>query len=119
MREVITLDLICPHCTVGLRPAVKRCPQCGHDVSRHSGDPTGTPSVADNWADHPAIVLGMLFLVLAALGLPWLWRSRGFSKRAKWFWTLVILIYTALLLWLIWMAIGYLVVQIEALRAVW
>lgn len=48
--------------------------------------------------DNPYAVLALLFLVMAALGLPILWMSRGFSRRMKVVWTIVVLLYTLLLL---------------------
>ena len=50
--------------------------------------------------DRPVTVLLMLFFVTAALGLPALWMSRGFSKPMKWVWSVVIILYTLLILWL-------------------
>jgi len=47
--------------------------------------------------DKPLVVLGLLFFVMAILGLPLLWMSRGFSTRAKIIWSLVVTLYTALL----------------------
>lgn len=45
-----------------------------------------------------AIVLGILFLVTGFLGLPLLWASPAFSKSGKWFWSVVVTIYTLLLI---------------------
>jgi hypothetical protein len=44
-------------------------------------------------------MLVMLFLVTAAFGIPFLWLSRGFSTTAKVVLTIVVLLYTALILW--------------------
>ena len=44
------------------------------------------------------LILGLLFGVLAILGLPLLWYSPVFSRGEKWFWSLVIVLYTLLLL---------------------
>jgi len=40
-------------------------------------------------------VLVMLFVVLGPLGLPFLYKSSAFGKRAKIFWTITVLIYAA------------------------
>lgn len=53
--------------------------------------------------DNPWLVLGMLFFVTAALGLPLLWLSRGFSNLSKIALTFAVLAWTALLLWLFWL----------------
>lgn len=50
------------------------------------------------WIDDPWVLLATLFFVTAALGLPLLWMSRAFSRRAKLFWTLAVLVWTALIL---------------------
>jgi hypothetical protein len=53
--------------------------------------------------DNPWIMLGMLFFVTAALGLPFLWMSRGFSTLAKAVLTVVVLAWTALIFWGFWL----------------
>jgi hypothetical protein len=45
------------------------------------------------------LLIAVLFLVTAALGLPLLWISRGFSLTAKIVLTILVLIWTALVLW--------------------
>tara|TARA_R110002095_G_scaffold197049_2_gene176026 strand:- start:84 stop:422 length:339 start_codon:yes stop_codon:yes gene_type:complete len=69
--------------------------------SRPEEPPPVAPSdgMLQQLCDEKWIMLAMLFFVTAALGLPWLWKSRGFSKPEKKFWTVVISIYTALILW--------------------
>ena len=44
-------------------------------------------------------VLAILFFVTGALGLPLLWVNRRFSIREKMIWSLVVTLYTALLIW--------------------
>ena len=48
-------------------------------------------------------MLAMLFFVTAALGIPFLWMSRGFSTLAKVVLTIVVLAWTALILWAFWL----------------
>jgi hypothetical protein len=58
---------------------------------------------ASGWremVDNPWIVLGLLFFVMAALGLPLLWASRAFSGLSKSVLTIVVLLYTALIFYL-------------------
>ncbi len=45
-----------------------------------------------------AAVLGILFLVTGAIGLPLLWVSPSFSRAERIFWTIVVLLYTGALL---------------------
>ena len=53
--------------------------------------------------DNPWLMIAMLFLVTAALGLPFLWISRGFSTAGKILLTIAVLAWTALVLWLFWL----------------
>jgi hypothetical protein len=41
-------------------------------------------------------VLVMLFVVLGPLGLPFLYKSSAFSKNAKTFWAIAVLLYTVI-----------------------
>ena len=63
---------------------------------------------AQSWrdfVDNPWLMLAMLFFVTAALGLPFLWISRGFSTLSKIVLTIVVLAWTALALWLTWLVV--------------
>lgn len=51
------------------------------------------------WYYKPWVVIGLLFLVLGPLGLPLLYKSPKFSRRAKVLLTLVMIPYTAYLVW--------------------
>ena len=57
--------------------------------------------------DNPWLVLATLFFVTAALGLPVLWISRAFSRGSKILLTVVVLIYTALLLYVFWLVMWW------------
>jgi hypothetical protein len=48
------------------------------------------------------VVLGTLFLVTGALGLPLLWYSPVFSQIEKWVWSIVVFCYTAALIGITW-----------------
>jgi len=50
------------------------------------------------WYYRPWAVVVLLFLVLGPLGLPLLWRSPSFTRRWKIVLTVVMVVYTALLL---------------------
>jgi c-di-AMP phosphodiesterase-like protein len=63
---------------------------------------TSLPNVSPAWRralDNPWLMVVMLFFVTAAFGIPFLWLSRGFSKTAKVVLTIVVLLYTVLILW--------------------
>lgn len=53
--------------------------------------------------DNPWLMLVMLFFVTAALGIPFLWMSRGFSTPAKVILTIAVLLWTAVVFWLFWL----------------
>ena len=57
--------------------------------------------------DNQWVMLGMLFFVTAALGLPFLWMSRGFSTLGKVVVTILVLAWTALILWLFWLVMAW------------
>lgn len=70
-------------------------------------DSTQTPGEASSdgrsLADNRWAVLACLFFVTGALGLPVLWLGRAFSTRMKVLLSIVVTLYTALLLWLFWL----------------
>jgi len=49
------------------------------------------------WYDRRAAVLLILFLVLGVFGLPFLWRSSGFSPREKALYTVLTVLYSGVL----------------------
>ena len=53
--------------------------------------------------DSPWLMIVVLFFVTAALGLPFLWMSRGFSTLWKVILTIAVLLWTALVLWVFWL----------------
>lgn len=63
--------------------------------------------------DRPWIILVILFGVTAALGLPLLWYSRSFSRPAKVTWSVVVILYTALVLWLFFLLMRWSYQRIE------
>src|SRR5690349_18255592 len=56
------------------------------------------PGKEDSPLRNRALVLALLFGVTGALGLPLLWYSSVFNHREKWFWSVVNVFYTALLI---------------------
>jgi hypothetical protein len=67
-----------------------------------SSSTTKQPSLFD-LIDNPWVVLTLLFFVMAILGLPVLWKSRGFSVLAKIGLSIVVALYTALLFYLLYL----------------
>ena len=67
--------------------------------------------------DRPWFILGLLFFVAAILGLPLLWMSGGFSRVWKIVLSVVVTLYTALLLWGFWLIMSWSVSRImDSLR---
>ena len=70
---------------------------------------TGKPAAA-SWrhvVDTPWLLLLTLFFVTAALGLPLLWISRGVSTAAKCVWTVAVVLWTGLVLWVFWLIMAW------------
>jgi hypothetical protein len=57
--------------------------------------------------DNPWLMVAMLFFVTAALGLPFLWASRGFSTLGKVLLTIAVLLWTALVLWVFYLIMAW------------
>jgi len=57
--------------------------------------------------DNQWLMIAMLFLVTAALGLPLLWISRGFSTWAKIVLTMAVLAWTALVFWVFFLIMAW------------
>jgi hypothetical protein len=69
------------------------------EVPQSAEPPRDVPPRWRQAIDNPWLMLVMLFFVTAALGLPFLWISRGFSRPAKIVLSVVVLLYTVLILW--------------------
>jgi len=79
------------------------------DVDNPDTPPAGAKASASSKRiiDNPYLILGMLFGVTAALGLPFLWVSRGFSTTMKVVWSIVVILYTLLLFWVFWLIMAW------------
>lgn len=76
----------------------------GNEPSAGSTDTRPSNSI---WEiiDNPWVVLALLFFVMAILGLPVLWKSRGFSTLSKVVLSVVVTLYTALIFWFFWLVL--------------
>ncbi len=57
-------------------------------------------SKSEGWSrilESRKLIFALLFLVMAILGVPLLWASPKFSNAERWFWSIVVTIYTAIL----------------------
>lgn len=109
MDDPVILDLVCPECAAEL-PTYS-------DFSGRVGateDESTESFIHARWA-----VLLLLFGVLAGFGLPLLWKSREFSRGGKVLLTMIVLAYTALLIWLIIILSLSLFEQYETLMSAW
>jgi len=84
--------------------------------------PAGAAESRASWwreaVDNQWLMIGMLFFVTAALGLPLLWISRGFSTWAKVVLTIAVLAWTALVLWVFYLIMAWCLPRIwEGLQA--
>ena len=74
---------------------------------------TASPATcAPSLLDRPWFILCLLFFVTAILGLPLLWISRGFSRTWKIALSVIVTLYTALLLWGFWRIMNWSVSRI-------
>lgn len=62
-------------------------------------EPDSPTSPVRKLLDNPWVVLATLFAVTGCLGIPLLFVSRGFTPAARIKWSIISIIYTALLLW--------------------
>ncbi|GAA5505303.1 hypothetical protein [Novipirellula caenicola] len=65
-----------------------------------SNSTSGTST--DRMIQSRGAVLAILFLVMGALGIPLLWMNKAFSNAERWFWAVVVTLYTALLIYVAW-----------------
>ena len=84
-------------------PAMEQPPYAAEPADSPASGPPAWRQLLDN----PWLMLAMLFFVTAALGLPFLWMSRGFSTFWKVVLTFVVLAWTALILWLFWLVMAW------------
>ena len=78
--------------------------------------PPEAKSTRHSWrdlVDRPRVLLAVLFFVTAAPGLPLLWISRGFSLTGKLVVTILVLVWTAVVLW------GFYFVMAWCLPKIW
>jgi hypothetical protein len=74
------------------------------------------PAASPSWReliDNPWLMILVLFLVTAALGLPFLWMSRGFSTFSKIVLTIAVLLWTALVFWVFYLIMAWCWSQLE------
>ena len=106
--------IVCGHCYTVLDVGDNFCRQCGKVTKNGPAGNLGTrggvgdtagPSqggLRSGWSESPAIVLTSLFFLLGPIALPMLWRSRRFSIVWKVTLTVIVVVATVVMCWLIW-----------------
>jgi len=74
--------------------------------------PNPVPPAWREIIDRPGLMIVMLFFVTAATGLPFLWMSRGFSVVGKIVLTILVLLWTALVLWAFYLVMAWCIPRI-------
>jgi len=123
-------NIVCPRCGAEIDPADDPCPHCGvrtreaaPEAAEQSPDGLISPELVSDRPDRPPprrdvaesrwAVLVLLFAALGPLALHVLWRSPRFSRGWKVFLTLLVVIFTVVVVVVLWYAIDRFV---EALR---
>lgn len=68
-------------------------------VSGSGETATGKSGTWQRVVNSRGAMLAMLFCVTGVLGVPFLWKSQAFSAAEKVVWSVVVTVYTCLLLW--------------------
>jgi hypothetical protein len=111
-------NYLCPKCSADVEAEAKVCKSCGAVISAGDAPSSDSPAIKpdgslrgllhNRWA-----ILGLLFLVMAALGIPVLWASRAFSTRTKILLTIAVSLYTILILWGFWLVMAWCITRIQ------
>ncbi len=123
MEASFVESYLCPQCSAEVAADDKVCHCCGASMST-TVSPADASSIVNANAVRPDgslrgllhnrwAVLGLLFLAMAALGIPVLWASRAFSTRAKILLTIVVILYTILILWGFWLVMDWSITRIR------
>ncbi len=123
-----TEKTVCGSCSAVLETRDRFCRHCGAPISApaearsHRSD-AATPDLVPvrpptgrRIADSRAMVLLLLFAVLGPLALPTLWRSSRFSRFWKIALTALVLIITAVIVWILWWAISLFLDSLKQLK---
>jgi hypothetical protein len=113
----------CPRCRAEIDAEDKFCRCCGLQLKPIEGGEFsqvqvvyGPKPIRQKPSDNPWVVMTMLFLVLGPFALPMLWQGRAFTLRWKWIWTILEIVYTLLLFWVVWVMIKMILEPLMQLR---
>jgi hypothetical protein len=65
------------------------------------------------WYHRPVGIVLLAFLVLGPLALPLVWRTPAWGPVGRWVATLLIVAYTVLLSWLVWLDVQMVLGQLQ------
>lgn len=104
MEPAFKATIVCPACNTEMAPNATNCDSCGAAAQavETSGADQKKSGGLRKYIDNPWVILAFMFGAAMVLGLPFLWKSRGFSTLGKVFWTIVVTLYTILVFWLVW-----------------
>ena len=110
--------IVCPQCFTALELGATFCRHCGARRDRPTAEAarehvTEWPKPAQDLAERRGMVLLLLFVVLGPLALPVLWRSSKFSGAWKLFLTLLVLIFTVVVVWVLWYVLSMFIEALE------
>ena len=85
----------CPKCATTAPAEAAFCSACGHPLDAASAP---APSARIKWYYNIWFMLFMLFFVAGPFGLPLVWKHPRWGRGVKWTLTLVMVVYTWLLI---------------------
>jgi hypothetical protein len=106
-EPVVIPEVVCPTCAAGLPAGTTACPRCGAVRSKF-----GIPLQDRRW-----VVISLMVFAALFLGFPILWRSRGFSRGEKVFWTVAVLLETVAVFCLFFWAMERIMAEMQRMLA--
>ncbi len=115
MEPLTVQTVICGSCGADQPPSAAVCSQCGHALASPAGADRPAPGISgiQRVIDQPGLMLLILFGAAMILGVPWLWQSRGFSRRGKLVYTVLVTVYTIVVFWLFWLVMSWSIASIR------
>ncbi len=80
-------------------PVINERPPNNASAPQAPGRSPGQPQTAGRLLNNRPTIFLLLFCVMGFLGIPLLVKSEAFSRREKVVWSLIVTIYTCLLIW--------------------
>ena len=105
----------CLVCGANAEAGTKYCGQCGQSLDPLAPTPPSSPHLPKQlrWYQNIWLILFMLFFVVGPFGLPLVWKHPRLSQRAKIILTLIMVVYTVVLVELTMQAIRAVMGQVD------